>query len=76
MDMNHHGNADDLAVKKDPNPSDGRQEMDDIRSFENVMDNIKVWMDTYRLKMNSSKVEVILFGSRKQIDKCHTTSLR
>ena len=44
-----------VPSKKDFNPFCHRQEMDTIRSIENVMGNTKVWMDTHRLKMNSSK---------------------
>ena len=36
---------------------------------------IKTWMDQNRLKMNASKTEFILFGSRKQLAKCITTEL-
>ena len=32
-------------------------------------------MDCNKLKMNCSKAEFILFGSRQQINKCSTTSL-
>ena len=40
------------------------------------MDNIIVWMNTNRLLMNISKMEFILYGSSKQIYRCHTTSHR
>ena len=36
---------------------------------------IKPWVDHNRLKMNDSKTEFILFGSRKQLAKCITTHL-
>ena len=36
------------------------------------MDDIKDWMDSKRLKMNATKTEFIMFGSKKQLQKCTT----
>ena len=34
-----------------------------------------MWMDKNQLKMDSNKIEFILFSSKPQLDKCITTSL-
>ena len=34
------------------------------------MKDIKSWMDSMRLKLNSDKTEFILFGYRAQLKKC------
>ena len=47
-----------------------------IRSLELCMNDIKDWMDSNRLKMNATKTEFIIFGSKKQLHKCTTESLR
>ena len=46
-----------------------------MSNIENCMINIKEWMDANRLKMNSTKTELILFGSAKQLQKCITNSI-
>ena len=71
--MNLHGDIDAHTVEKRFDQSCGIQEMDTTGSVESIIDNIKVWVDTKRLKMNSSKIEFILFGYTKQIDKCLVT---
>ena len=39
------------------------------------MNDIKDWMDSNRLKMNTVKTEFIMFGSKKQLEKCTTRAL-
>ena len=36
--------------------------------------NVKTWMDENRLNMNDGKMEFIMFGAKKQLAKCKTTS--
>ena len=36
---------------------------------------INNWMNENKLKMNASKTEFIMFGSRQQLDKCVTSSI-
>ena len=37
---------------------------------------IKEWMDAVRIKMNESKTEFMLLGSRQHLKKCTTNSLK
>ena len=39
------------------------------------MQDIKVWMDQVRLKMNNSKTEFIYFGWPSQLEKCITRKI-
>ena len=40
------------------------------------MTDIKDWMDSNRLKMNTTKTEFIMFGLKKQLQKCTTETLK
>ena len=40
------------------------------------MNDIKDWMDSNRLKMNVTKTEFIMYGSKKQLQKCTTKTLK
>ena len=69
-----HGYADDhalkiIAVSSKPN------ETSTIHSLTDVTTVLKIWMDENRLKMNNDQTEFILFRSRQQLRKTHTTSL-
>ena len=43
--------------------------------LENCASRIKNWMDGNRLKVNDSKTEFIMFGSRMMLTKCITTDI-
>ena len=43
--------------------------------LENTLNNIKEWMDSTRLKLNSDKTEYIQFRSRQQIKKITTSPI-
>ena len=47
-----------------------------ITTIEKSMLKIKKWMDAVRLKMNESKTEFMLLGSRQHLKKCTMTSLK
>jgi len=40
-----------------------------------IAQSINNWMNGNKLKMNNSKTEFLMFGSRKQLDKCVTESV-
>ena len=65
-----HGYADDHALKTSFKPGDHNEESQSMDRLIKCMDNIKKWMDSNRLKMNASKTEFILLGSRQQLEKC------
>ena len=72
-----NGYADDNGIKGKFKAkwNDNEIELETIQRLESCLDYIKTWMDVNQLKMNSSKTEFILFGSRGQLQKCTTNSI-
>jgi hypothetical protein len=67
--MDIRGYADDHALKKSFAGSSRIEENDTIWTLEYSIADIKSWMDTNRLKMNTEKTEFILIGSQQQLCK-------
>lgn len=69
-----YGFADDHTANKrfKPMPSD---ETDAIEELQKCAVSINEWMNSNKLKMNNSKTEFIMFGSRQQLEKCQTTEI-
>ena len=74
--VNLNGYADDHSLNKTFNANNRIEETSVIRSPELGMNDIKDWMDSNRLKMNTAKTEFIMFGSKKQLQKCTTKTLK
>ena len=53
----------------------GSEEKATISLLEDATGTIKTWMDHNRLKMNNSKTEFIMYGSRQQLSKIETTNI-
>ena len=70
-----YGFADDHTANKRFNPTSKRNEINAIRELEECAIDINNWMNANKLKMNSSKTEFILFGSKRQLEKCTTKSI-
>ena len=72
-----HAYADDHGVKGKFRAewNDNKIELATVQKLESCLDSIKTWMDINQLKMNSSKNEFILFGSKWQLQKCTTNSI-
>ena len=68
--------ADDLAIIKELNPNQSTEEKHVIDRFTENLNKIKEWMNSVRLRMNSSKSEFIIFGNRAQENKCVSDGLR
>ena len=75
-DIAIHGYADDHALKTSFSPASSGGEALALTKLSSCSLNIKAWMDQNRLKMNSSKTEFILFGFRKQLEKCAASSIK
>lgn len=69
-----YGFADDHTANKrfKPTPS---EEANAIQELQNCAIDINNWMNNNKLKMNNSKTEFILFGSRSQLGKCNTNEI-
>ena len=74
-DIYVNGYDDDHALDKTFDARSCEDEHEPISRLENCISDIKVWMDKNCLKMNSSKTEFIMFGSKHFIIKCHTESI-
>ena len=74
-DIDLHGFADDHVLKNSFRASSRVDEKECILSLEATLVDIKVWMDQNRLKMNDDKTEFIMFASKRQLEKCETTSI-
>ena len=70
-----HGFADDHVLKNSFMASSRVDEKESISSLESTLVNVKTWMDQNRLKMNDGKTEFMMFASKKQPEKCVTTSI-
>ena len=70
--INLHGSADDHAMKKSLRiTKHNSNELKTIGDLEKCISEVKVWMDHNRLRMNGEKTEFIIYGSRRQLKKCH-----
>ena len=70
-----HGYADAHIFKCAFNANDRKAEIETVTSIESCAQDIKAWMYNNRLRMNSSKTELILFGNSEQVAKCQTKEL-
>jgi hypothetical protein len=70
-----YGFADDHIANKMFKPTSVENEKQATQELENCAKTIDNWMKQNKLKMNSSKTEFILFGSRQQLEKCSVTEI-
>ena len=73
--IDHHGFVDDHVYKKLFVAKSRTDETNTMVELENCVSRIKNWMDGNRLKMNDSKTEFIMFGSRMMLTRCTTTDM-
>ncbi len=71
-----HGFADghQLFLAFSPNSTESQENA--VLCMESCLDNVKQWMLLNKLKMNNSKTEFILIGSRQQLDKIGFDSIK
>ena len=69
------GFADGHVLKSSFKASSRIPEKESVTSLKSTLVNVKTWMDQNRLKMNNRKTELIMFASKKQLEKCVTTSI-
>ena len=70
-----NGFADDHSVQRTFMAKSREDKYSTFAAIEKSMLKIKEWMDAVRLKMNESKTEFMLFGSRQHLQKCTTNIL-
>ena len=72
---NEIGFADDHILKNSFVSKIPEAEEEAIINLVKVSVEVKKWMDSNKLKMNCSKTEFIMFGSRQQLSKCSTEDI-
>ncbi len=71
-----HGYADDHQLYLAFSPNSTSLQQDAIKCMETCLCDVKQWMLANKLKMNDSKTEFIIIGSRQQLDKIQFDSIR
>ncbi|XP_071841183.1 uncharacterized protein [Apostichopus japonicus] len=69
------GYDDDHSIYSSFKPGDVSSELESIRGLSSTLENVKLWMQFNRLKMNDEKSEFIVFGSNRQLPQCNTDVL-
>ena len=67
--------ADDHSIRAKYKASNTTRAGETKKKLGKTLNNIKEWMDTMRLKLNSDKTEYIQFRSRQQIKKIYTSPI-
>ena len=70
-----YGFADDHIANKRFRPTSVTNELNAIKDLEQCAVTINSWMNENKLKMNTSKTEFIMFGSKAQLNKCSTNEI-
>ncbi len=71
-----HGFADDHQLYLAFSPNSPESQENAVRCMENCLADVKKWMLVNKLKMNDSKTEFIIIGSRQQLDKIEFSSIQ
>ena len=66
--------ADEHSLQKEFIPH-LEQEIPTIKQLESNLVKVENWMSTNRLKLNPSKTEFVLFGSKVQLGKCVSNNI-
>ncbi len=72
---NVHGYADDHQLYLAFSPDTLMSQQEAITCMENCLVDVKTWMLQYKLKMNDSKTEFLIIGSRQQLAKISVNSI-
>ena len=75
LDINRFADNPSIRARYKMSKTPKAQETKKGKTVKNTFNNIKEWMDSMRLKLNSDKTEYIQFGSRQQIKKIDTSPI-
>ena len=76
LEVNLNGFADDHLLNNGFDPNNPASEDKAVSVMEYLMQDIKEWMSQNGLKLNAWKTDFMFIGSRQQLCKCHTDSIR
>ena len=71
-----HAFADDSQLYVSFQPNENANECDANTAMKNCIDDVKKWMFANKLKLNDGKTEFLLIGTRQQLAKVHSRTLR
>ena len=71
-----HAFADDSPLYVSFQPNENANESAAITAMQNCIDDVKKWMFANKLKLNDGKTEFLLIGTRQQLAKVHSRTLR
>ena len=71
-----HGYADDHKVAVSFRPGDKEDESRVLKQLDSCLCDIIGWMTKYKLKMNHSKTESIIYGTKSQLAKVNIESVK
>ena len=71
-----HGYADDHKVAFSFRPGDKEGESRVLKQLDSCFCDIVGWMTKYKLKMNQSKTEIIIYGTKSQLAKVNIKSVK
>ena len=71
-----HYFADDSQLYVLFQPNENANESAAITAMQNCIDDVKKWMFANKLKRNDGKTEFLLIGTRQQLAKVHSRTLR
>ena len=75
LEVLYHLFADDTQLLKPLNPNCPSSQSQAFACLEHTIAEVSSWMTTNKLKMNESKTEFIIFGTRKQVSKVQQNSI-
>ena len=70
-----YGYADDHKIAFKLQAGNSQNETTTLQQLDNCLNDIIRWMTAFKLKMNQSKTEIIMYGTRQQLAKLNITSV-
>ena len=70
-----YGYADDHKIAFKIQAGNSQNETTILQQLDNCLNDIIRWMTSFKLKMNQSKTEIIMYGTRQQLAKLNITSV-
>ena len=70
------GYADDHQLYLAFQPDSEESAMEAINSMQNCITDVRDWMISHKLKINDSKTEFLLFGTKQQLQKVNITHIK
>ena len=73
--MLYHFYADDTQVMKSANPQSSVSILNAVDALERAIAKVAEWMRSNKLKHNCDKTKFLIFGSKRNLNKCNVQSI-